>query len=336
MTIIFCLALFLIFPLTSFAQDDVKFNIFAGTNSEDIKIHFVLTDSLGRRTGYLPEPGNDPSPLRVANLQEIPNTFYDTERLWDEEAGDVGSDESIQFYSHPVIAGTYTITVFAFADTTYYMSFEEYLSIDNKISIEFKGFMSSGTTLQYATFIDPTKPIPFKPIITKTVTFQLLRDDVNVAYKLNQIGDDKFVDSLIRMINLAERLVEICDNPKGHDKSKGHKKDKVCKPAIAVLNMFIKRLEIANRKCDNKPQFCDEEPAWLAFRKEHGKDKNFKDFFKEWDKDKWHKWKNKCKRFVTDEALNIIRGDAEILIQDLGGKVKPDKKEKKTKNNEHD
>ncbi|MCG2726689.1 MAG: hypothetical protein L6420_10670, partial [Elusimicrobia bacterium] len=169
------------------------------------------------------------------------------------------------------------------------------------------------------------------PTIIKEVTFQLLRDDVLVAQKLNQIGDDKFVDSLIKQIILAEKLAEKCDKPKGHDKSKGHDtKDKVCKPAIAVLKLFIKRLEIANRKCD-KPQDCDEEPAWLAFRKEYGKDKDFKDFFKKWDKDKWHKWKNKCKRFITDEALNIIRDDAEILIQDLGGKIKPFKKEEKTK-----
>ena len=137
------------------------------------------------------------------------------------------------------------------------------------------------------------------------------------------------------MINIAEKLANKCS------KYKEHKRHKKCKPATAILKMFIKRLEIANRKCDSKRLWlCDEKPAWLAFRKKHGKDKDFKDFFKKWDKDDWHKGKKKCKRFVTDEALKIIKADAEILIKDLGGKIKSkkdkkDKKEKKTKKKKH-
>ncbi|MBU4444291.1 hypothetical protein KJ656_04300 [bacterium] len=338
--IIVLLVVFLTVATNVFCEDYSTLNIFAGTNSEDVKVHFVVADPLGKKTGYNPLLTNSVAFPTIANVNEIIGASYSTTRMASEdEYGNVDvENESIEFYVRPNIRGMYTITFYGISDT----SFRYNLSVHDSNNAyngpketEFFGYISSGTTMEYKIYVDPTPGAP-APTIIKEVTFQLLRDDVNVAYKLNQLGDDKFVDSLIRMINLAEKLSIKCDKPKGHGKSKGHnKKDKVCKPAIAVLNMFIKRLEIASRKCD-KPQDCDEEPAWLAFRKEHGKDKNFKDFFKEWDKDKWHKWKNKCKRFITDEALNIIRGDAEILIQDLGGKTKPDKKEKKTKNDKHD
>ncbi|HBE88963.1 MAG TPA: hypothetical protein DDW67_07480 [Elusimicrobia bacterium] len=134
-----------------------------------------------------------------------------------------------------------------------------------------------------------------------------------MAQKLNQLGDDKFAKSLVKNINLAEKLVGVCDRRKG-------KKDKGCQPSVAVLKLFIKRLELANRKCDN-PADCDEEREWAAFRKEHGKDDDFKDFWLEWDRDDWHKRKKAVKRFVTDEALKIIREDAQWLIKSLGGEI---------------
>jgi len=152
------------------------------------------------------------------------------------------------------------------------------------------------------------------------VTFDTLRQDFTVAQKLNQIGDDKFVNSLIRMINIAEKLTEKCK--KYEDKNK-HKR---CTPAIAVLKMFIKRLEIVNKICDNpneckskckKKEDCDEDFEFNNFRKENIKDNELKDFFEEWDKDEWHKHKKMCKRFVTDEALKIISEDIDWLIKSI-------------------
>jgi hypothetical protein len=131
-----------------------------------------------------------------------------------------------------------------------------------------------------------------------------------VAHKLGQLGDDKFAESLIKNIDLAEKLSDVCDKRKA-------KKDN-CEPAIAVLKLFIRRLELANRKCGG-PDECDEEREWAAFRKEHGKDDDFKDFFREWDRDDWHKHKKSGRRFVTDEALKIIGEDAGWLIKSLGG-----------------
>ena len=315
----------ILFPVISVAQEQFNFNIFAGSGGEmdDLQIHFILTDPLGRRTGYLPINWEKPDFSNPANLKEIPGAFYSVERLGDEESGDFGSGESIQFYSHPIVVGTYTITVFAFTDTNYHIDFEEYVTIDNKVSTEFEGFTSSNTTLQYSVFIDPTKPVPAKPVVTKVVTFQTLRDDLIVAQKLNQIGDDKFVNSLIRMVNIAEKLYNKCQQIKDDSKQDKHKR--LCyRPVVMILELIKKRLEIVNRICDNPGECkskcklkdeCDEERAFDNFRKENIKEEGIKEFFSEWDKDEWHKHKKMCKRFVTDEALKIISEDIDWLIK---------------------
>jgi len=174
----------------------------------------------------------------------------------------------------------------------------------------YDAYITSGTTQQYSVLVDPTPGIP-APVITKTVTFDVLRNDVVVARQLNQLGDDKFVRSLTKNIDLAGKLAGVCDKRKA--------KKANCEPAANVLKLFVKRLELSNRKCDN-PADCDEEREWAAFRKEHGKDADFKDFWREWDRDDWQKDKKKCKRFVSDEALKIITEDAQRLIKSLGGK----------------
>lgn len=289
---------------------NLHFNASAGTDSEDIGIHFVVTDPAGRRTGFLPTPGGIPKPLRVANLQEMPVASYLTNRLGSED-GDVGP-EGIQFYSESVIVGTYTVSVYGIAETKYRLRFDIYKNRDELFPVKYAGFVSTGSIFQYAVYLDPTR-FTSVPIIIKIVTFDTMLQDLVVAQKLNQIGDDKFANSLIRMVNLAEKLAVKCDI---------HKKDKKCSPAIAVLSMVIKRLEIANRKCDNKNLgTCDEDKDWNDFGKEHRKDRDYDDFFKDWDRDDWHKWKKECKRFVSDEALEIIREDAQWLIKSLGGEI---------------
>jgi hypothetical protein len=213
----------------------------------------------------------------------------------------------------PVLKDTYTIQFIGFANCTY--SVEMYLRGQNGENagepIVYETYIASGSTQQYALHLDPTPGAP-APVITKTVTFDILRNDVVVAHKLNQIGDDKFMDSLVKNIDLAEKMSGVCDKRKS-------KKEK-CEPAIAVLKLFIKRLELANRKCVN-PADCDEEREWAALRKERGKDDDFKDFWREWDKDDWHKHKKNRRRFVSDEALKIISEDAQWLIKSLGGKT---------------
>jgi len=310
MRLILCLVLQCLFSVPLFAQN-LHFDASAGTDSEDIGIHFVVTDPANRRTGFLPTPGEIPEPLSIANLQEVPDASYLTNRLGSED-GDVDF-EGIQFYSSPIVVGTYTVSVYGISDCKYTMRLDIYKNRDELLPVEFSGFVSNGSIVPYAIFIDPAKPILPEPIVIKAVTFNTLKQNLNVAWKLNQIGEDKFLRSLTKNIDLAEKLAGVCDRRKG-------KKDKGCQPAVAVLKLFIKRLELANRKCDN-PADCDEEREWTAFREEHGKDADFKDFWREWDRDDWHKHKKSSKRFATDEALKIISEDAGWLIKSLGGAV---------------
>jgi hypothetical protein len=177
-----------------------------------------------------------------------------------------------------------------------------------------------GASQYYLLNYDPAPSAP-APVITKTVTFDALRGDVSVAQKLNQLGDDKFAASLLKQVDLAEKSAGICDKRKT-PKAKG------CEPAANVLKLFVKRLELANKKCDN-PAACDEDREWSAFRKEHGRDHDYDDFFRIWDNDDWHKWKEQGKRFVTDEALGIIKSDAEGLIKQYDVDAKEDKRHEK-------
>ncbi|MBI5743261.1 MAG: hypothetical protein HY952_01805 [Elusimicrobia bacterium] len=162
--------------------------------------------------------------------------------------------------------------------------------------------------------------------MAKTVVFNTLRNDVLVARQLNQLGDDKFVGSLTKNIELAEKLAGVCEKHKT-SKTKG------CKPAANVLKLFVKRLELASRKCD-KPDACDEEREWSTFRKEHGREDDYKDFFRDWDRDDWHKHKKQCHRVITDEALKIIKDDAGWLIKFLDGKAEDERG--KPGNGKHD
>ncbi|MBP7796117.1 MAG: hypothetical protein KA059_05005 [Elusimicrobiales bacterium] len=73
-------------------------------------------------------------------------------------------------------------------------------------------------------------------------------------------------------------------------------------------------------KC-KKPADCDEGKEWAIFSKEHIKDKDYKEFFEEWEKDECHKDKKICKRFVTDDSLGIISDDVNWLIKSFGDDI---------------
>jgi len=221
----------------------------------------------------------------------------------------------------PAISGQYTLTIFGISNNKYYLSIRARNSVGTEIIYaNYDGYSFIGSTNSYVLKYDST-PGAFVPVIAPIITFDRLRNDILVAQEQNdvlspqgakQLGDEKFVNNLIRLINLAEKLDGACDRRKA-------KKDK-CEPAVNVLKLFLKRLELASRKCD-KPANCDEEREWTAFRKVHGKDDDYRDFFRDWDRDDWHKHKRQSRRFVTDEALKIIKDDAGWLIKSLGGEM---------------
>lgn len=140
------------------------------------------------------------------------------------------------------------------------------------------------------------------------------------------------------MINIAEMIYNKCvkTDDKIRDKDKDEKIKTTCyKPVIAILRLIMKRLEVINKLCDNKTECkpkcktkaeCDEDGVFSEFDTKYRKDNSFNDFFLEWDKDEWHKHKKQCKRFVTDEALEIISTDINWLIKSFGTDIWDDYK----------
>lgn len=283
------------------------------TNDRHTMVHFIVSDSQGRKTGFKSLFAYPEGDLGVKSYREIPNSSYGLDQVGSLDPSVVSAEpESATLnMSAPVLKDTYTVQFIGFADCSYSVGmYLRGLNGENVgESIVYEAYITSGSTQQYSLHLDPTPGAP-APVITKVVNFDVLRDDVFVAQKLTQLGDDTFADSLVKNLDLAEKLSAVCDKRKT-------RKDN-CEPAIAVLKLFIKRLELANRKCDN-PADCDEEREWAAFHKEHGKDDAFRDFFRDWDAGDWHRHKKNCKRSVTDEAFKIIGEDVKWLIRSLGG-----------------
>jgi len=308
------LALITINTPSIWAEDDSSITIRIHNSSDtakDTPAEVVLIDPQGRRTGFdASAPFNDAA--GITEVHEIPNSGYSIEGIADNTGG--GEDEPFyrELYVPEPLPGKYTLQIIGRQTGGYALSGGFYDSNHSGQHYDASGFIAAGQTVIIDMEYSPTPGAP-APIITETITFDVLRNDVAVARQLNQLGDDKFARSLIKNIDLAEKLSAVCDKRR-------HGKDKPCQPAVAVLKLFIKRLELANRKCDN-PADCDEEREWTAFRKEHGRDDDYKDFFRDWARDDWHKHKKNCKRFVTDEALKIISEDAGWLIKSLGGSV---------------
>jgi hypothetical protein len=290
----------------------------------DTPAELLITDSQGRRTGYSPSaPFNKAEQLNM--YREIPGGMYHQDGIGSSsDENPTGVDDSgfsnfRRLRLQGVTQGIYLLQIIG-RETGQYGLDGTFEKFDGTLQFlaETPGFIVQGQTTTLSINYDPTPGTP-APVITKTVTFDVLRQDLTVAQQLKQLGDDKFVRSLINSIDLAERLLTVCDKRK-------HNKDKDCEPAIAVLKLFIKRLEKANQKCDSKkPHACDEDKDWDDFDKEHRKDHDYEDFFRDWDRDDWHKHKKQCKRFITDEALKIIKEDAQWLIKSLGGEIEKDR-----------
>ncbi len=275
-------------------------NLSLGTASTSTYAQILVTDPLGRKSGFVADG---------KIVLDIPGSNYVAESV-DDYSGANKGNESVVFLVNDPIAGQYNFVVVGLANTKY--SFQIHAEdSDGKEVISYadihSGIISSGMTQQYV--LNYTPASGGVSSVGKTINFAGLRNDVTIAEKLNELGAEKFVKSLVKNIDLSEKLYAVCDKRKT-PKAKG------CEPAVDVLRLFVKRLELANRKCDSAGG-CDEGPELAAFEKAHRGDRDYDDFFRAWDKDDWHKSKKTSKRFVTDEALSIIRGDAEVLIKTL-------------------
>jgi len=297
---------------------------------KDTPAEMLLTDPQNRRTGFDAAAPFDDS-LRTTAVLEIPRSVYAVQGISDNTGGGDNEPFYRELYVPAPIPGKYTIQIIGKKTGSYRLSSDFYSSDHGKQEYDTLGLSVAGHTV---TINAEYSPVPGAPalVITKVVTFNALRQDLIVAQQLNQLGDEKFARSLAKNIDLAEKLAKACDK-------RGHGKNKPCRPAIAVLKLFVNRLELANRKCDSKnPHHCDEDKDWDDFGKEHRKDHDYDDFFREWDRDDWHKHKKTCKRFVTDEALKIIKDDAGWLIKSLGGETDKDREDHngRSKDKRHD
>jgi hypothetical protein len=290
----------------------------------DTPAEMLITDPQGRRLGYdSSAPFNSSEQMNM--FMEIPGARYTQGGIGassDEDplgVDDSGLSNYREFYVQQAIRGKYLLQVIGIRNGAYLLegTFDKSDGTWQFLK-ESPSFITQGETTTLNIDYDPTPGTP-APVIIKTITFHAVRGDVSVALQLNQLGDEKFARSLIKTIDLAEKLSITCAKRK-------HNKDKVCEPSVAVLKLFVKRLEKANQKCDSrKPKACDEDEDWDAFDREHRKDHDYDDFFRDWDRDDWHKWQKNCKRFVTDEALNIIKEDTQWLIKSLGGKTEKER-----------
>jgi len=314
--ILVSIAVSTLYALDLYAEEDAGL-FFSLLTRNPPESSLIVTDPLGRKTGVNLLLGSIKD--AAAYVNQIPDSHagYEASPMNSETGGasDTGNI-SVQIFKN-VATGKYNVSIFGSTTTIYNLNIDLRNSLGQFMdSSSVFGWVDAGGMVQYDVLLDPNPGAP-APVVLKTVTFGMIRQDLIVAQSLNQIGEDKFVTSLSKTVNLAEKLAGVCDKRK-------HRKDKPCQPAIAVLKLFIKRLEIANRKCDSSDN-CGEESEWAAFHKEHGKDHDYDDFFREWDRDDWHKHKKGCKRFVSDEALKIIKDDTSWLIKSLGGETDKDR-----------
>jgi len=278
-------------------------------------VYLVLVDPLSREIGY--------NPFTKEWKEDIPEAGIGSDSVPDLESGSPEPAEfGVDIISNNIPVGEYKIKIYGLKDVKYFLEgpFPYYV-----------GYISSETTSVVSFNYDPTPGAP-PPVLTKVVTFKTLKEDIEVAYKLNQIGDDKFIRSLIKMVDIAEKLSQRCEKTEYKDQKI---KSKCYRPVVAILRMMMKRLEVINKLCDNKTECkprckvkteCDEDEVFKGFENKYGKDNDFKDFFLEWERDEYQIHKKSCKKYLTDEALEIITTDINWLIKGFGEDIWSDYK----------
>lgn len=283
-------------PAHSYAIDLSSLDITAHTFNTKTGVQLLITDPLGRQTGFRSINGQ--------NIQDIPKSNYFIESIDNDVTIERGNEVVIFGQDMPSI-GTYTITVLGLASSKYNLSLKAADLMGHPIALgydTFQNYISTGASQQYNLQYDPTPGAP-APVITKTVTFDVLRQELQTAFQLKQTGDDKFVAKLDKILKQGQLAIN-------------HKKDNERenkKEAVEKLREFIARLEKAAR------QETDEDDD-RGDRSKSAKSEKYED-----------KRRHETKRFVTAEALKILKSDAEILIKVLGGNPEKDRHEKNDK-----
>jgi hypothetical protein len=255
------------------ADDLSSLNIVANTASTSAYVQLLITDPMGRQTG-IPTVGSP-------NIQNIPGSSYFPESFGNEETGEAGT-EIVRFGINPVIPGSYTIVLIGLAKHSYSMSMEGNDSSGNSANYPataFTGYLDVGTSQQ---FVLPINTTPGASIsITKTVTFDALSQELEVAFQLNEIGGKRFVDGLADLLTQAQKALGHKD---GDDRDHHHDGDDQRGNGTAVekLREFITRIDRAAKDKPDGDQDRDD------------------------------------KRFASSTAAQSLISDAKTLIKPLG------------------
>lgn len=187
--------------------------------------NFYIENESGQRTGRVPDG---------TTKAEIPGTYgaYGTESVDDHEdtAEGAQADETVRFELSPFPAGQYTLKILPSATTDYYLRFTIRNDNGSYLTLDEDGFATAGTPISYAFEFHPEADTPSG--ITKDVTFSTLRQSIQAARQLGQLGDAAFVSCLEKMLVKAEALAEKTQNKQAADR----------------LGQFIHRLESAFKR----------------------------------------------------------------------------------------
>ncbi len=277
--------MFSAFPGVSSAKDLSGLYIDLLTGNPPVA-SMVLTDPFGRRTGINLRLGSLDDD--AAYFHEIPdsNAGYEGSPANDEtgEAAATGRI-SVGIFS-AVSSGAYRVTIKGIETRNFSLDIGPRDSNGGfPILPEIPGAIAAGETQEFTFNYSPQPGSTMT--ITKQVTFATLRTALRTWRQLDQLGDAKFIAKLDKTLAEGEKALT----------GKGGKDRENRKEAVEKLRKFVRKIE-------------------KAFKSEKDDDPNE-------DEDKDHKDKEQDKpqkRFVSEPAFRSLKGDAEILIRNLGGK----------------
>ena len=252
--------------------------------------HLYITDSQGRKSGYSAANITDSfDSTQDIVLGKIPHTNVGRESIDSDTSEERGiENESVDLF--PASAGAYSMVVFSTVSYSvrFYWSIaaQDSNGLSEGLPSDGQSFLLPGTTATFTLNYDPT---PGKiPTVAKTLSFPILRHELQAAFQLGDIGGKKFVDELDDVLAQGEKALARAnrDHDK-HDDSDGKRE------ALAKLREFVKRVN-------------------GAARINHG------DVGHDRDRD------DNDRHFATATAAQSLTSDANTLIAQLGGKPRGD------------
>jgi hypothetical protein len=203
-----CVQLFLVFLLAQISWSQINGYVHIAFNR---KVHFVVTDSLGRRSGVDPRIG--------AKYNEIPNADYSLACC-----GSVDStaliDEGWEFMFLRTIDSLfgekYSVEFIGRARGIYNGGVGMAQSMSGKgASFNIKGVIDSAQSIFYKIvyMTDSTQT----PTLTKVVDTSTFRQDLNNCYALNLVRTQSFYQSLNTQVRKIDSLLALGDTVKAID-----------------------------------------------------------------------------------------------------------------------